>query len=59
MPQTMAQPPTWQRLAVAAAVAGALAAGVAGLALSDGVAGLWHGFIYNGFSALPAGLFIC
>ncbi len=59
MPQTMVQFPIWQRVTVAAAIAGALAAGVAGLALSEGVAAFWHGFIYNGFSALPAGLFIC
>lgn len=59
MSQTMVQNPIWQRLAVAAIVAGALVAGLTGLALSDGLAELWHGFIYNGFSALPAGLFIC
>lgn len=57
MPQTIVQSATRQRLAVAAAVS--VAAAAAGLTLSDGVAALWHGFIYNGFSALPAGLFIC
>ncbi len=59
MPQTMTQTPNWRWLALTAAAGGALAAGLAGLAMADGLVAFWHGFVYNGFSALPAGLFIC
>lgn len=59
MSQAMLHAENWRGWVAAAAIAGALAAGLAGLALSEGAAAFWHGFIYNGFSALPSGFFIC